>query len=127
MCTPAFITVIEQLSHDEAVLVMCLAKQDLQMTKRNGSFGTNKAPGTMFFLPNIAPDIDASDVPKGLVKHPHHMKMYLSHLLALNLVKIKPPPKVDGQTEWLTWTVCPTDFGAMFIATCVAEARADVV
>lgn len=117
---PAFITLIEQLCSDEAVLMFLLQRQDISMTKRNPAFGHAKQASASFYLPNIAPDVDAADVPKGMVKHPHHMKMYLSHLLSLNLIKIKPPAKADGATEWLTWTVCPSDFGALFVATCVA-------
>ncbi len=117
---PAFVPVIEQLSRDEAVLIFCLKQQHVELKKRNATY----APGTRnssnaFYLPNIAPDVDPDEVPKGLVNHPKLMKMYLSHLLSLNLIKIKPPPKIDHDTEWLTWTVWPSEFGHQFLLACV--------
>ncbi len=117
---PGFIHIIEQLCRDEAVLIFCLKQQHLEMTKRNGAFAPGRrAATTAFYLPNIAPDIDPEEIPKGLVEYPKHMKMYLSHLLSLNLIKIRPPVKVDHDTEWLTWIVCPSEFGALFLSACV--------
>ena len=120
---PAFVSLIEQLSRDEAVLLMCLKQRDLLLTKKNKGYDPGRPKsGTTFFLPNIAPDIDAEEVPKGLVEYPRHIKMYLSHLLSMNLIKIKPPPVVDHRIEWLTWLVCPTDFGGLFLSACVPGA-----
>jgi hypothetical protein len=119
---PAFITVIEQLSRDEAVLMICLKQQNIQMTRRNGNYAPGRpSSGAAFYLPNIAPDVDPDDVPKGLVEFPRNMKMYLSHLLSLNVIKIRPPAKVDHAIEWLTWTVGPSEFGHVFISACVPD------
>ncbi len=119
---PAFVSIIEQLSWDEARLILALKPGEIQMTRSNAGYAPGKPKSSAaFYLPNIAPDVDAADVPQGLVDQPHKMKMYLSHLLSLNVIKIKPPPKVNNETQWLTWTICPSDFGVLFLSTCVPE------
>jgi hypothetical protein len=116
---PAFVHIIGQLSHDEAILLYELSKYEFEITdtmdfdNKNNKFMNLK--------------IESSTIPKSKLFYKNNEYLYCNHLESLSLVSwpiVKETPIYLNSIQTGTrrnsrWIL--TDFGKLFIEACIPE------
>ncbi|MCK4635627.1 MAG: DUF4393 domain-containing protein [Candidatus Moranbacteria bacterium] len=120
---PAFPKIIQQLSHDEAVILYFLKKKQLYKLRQQSEFDHNKH---LFFNKKII----KNEFPIDKLQFPENFFIYMDHLYSLNIAGVwqngnqEIISSDDGKTQvgvFINSDIKVTSFGKLFINSCVPE------
>jgi hypothetical protein len=115
---PAFLSVIEQLSSDEAIIIKSLASKRVHLKLKVDTVVE------MGSIPDNEKIIE-NDFPVEVLAFEENIEMYFSHLQHLNLIKRpqyqvrKPDTKISGAPSEVWRFIVLTEFGKLFYKACV--------
>lgn len=119
---PAFPNIINQLSHDEAVILYYLKKKSFKYNSKSAFDFRSK-----FFA---KPEVLLEEFPVKELQFPHHIDLYFNHLYSLNLAgtfQIGHQEPIEDKVSGIQIATVVyqerrlTDFGELFARSCVPD------
>lgn len=125
---PAFPSIINQISHDEAVILYCLKKRSYKITQQSDYDAKLNLFTSRWTI--------LDEFPSDKLNFPHHIWLYMNHLHSLNIAgtyqignqKIITSPTTKKQTGVYIHSKrqIMDDFGALFVNACVPDEFGDL-